>query len=73
MSITSEVNEKTKHGFCQSCDSIFEYQPEDVWFDERGTGYSTRLVRCKHCNKIVILGYLEDNGLDVNNDSRFYE
>ena len=68
-----DVMNATRYGYCKSCDSTFEYQPEDMWVDERGLGYSTSLVRCKNCNKIVILGYKEDIGLDVNNDRRFYE
>lgn len=69
---TMNENKSTKYGYCKSCKSPFEYQPEDMWVDERGLGYSTRLVRCKHCGKIVVLGYIEDYGLDVNADKRFY-
>ena len=67
------INNTKKNGYCKSCDSTFEYQPEDMWFDEQGLGYSTRLTRCPHCNKIIVLGYIEDYGLDVNNDKRFYK
>lgn len=66
------VDNKEKHGHCKSCESEFIYQPEDMWFDDSGLGYSTRLTRCPFCNKIVVLGYIEDYGLDVNNDTRFY-
>ena len=66
------VDSKEKYGHCKSCDSTFKYQPEDMWFDNRGFGYSTRLTRCPFCNKIVVLEYMEDYGLDVNNDKRFY-
>lgn len=66
-------NEVKQFGYCKSCASTFEYQPEDMWFDEQGLGYSTKLVRCSCCNKIVVLGYIEDYGLDVNKDERFYK
>lgn len=65
------LNEKTC-GYCKSCDSTFEYQPGDMWFDEHGLGYSTRLTHCKNCGKIVVLETIEDYGLDVNSDKRFY-
>lgn len=62
------------NGRCQSCDSNFIFKPdEDMWFDEQGYGYSTRLTRCPYCGKIVILGYIHDYGFNVNSDERFYK
>lgn len=63
---------KQNSAICSSCGE-FNIQPEDVWFDEQGSGYGTKLTRCAHCGKIVILGFIEDYGLDVNNDKRYYE
>ena len=58
---------------CIQCGSVDEYPDENFWWDDHGYGYSTKLVRCKHCNKINIVRYQEDFGLDVNNDMRWYE
>ena len=57
---------------CRSCNSSFIFKPDEVWFDEQGYGYSTRLTRCPYCGKIVVLGYIEDYGFNVNSDERFY-
>ena len=43
-----------------------------MW-DESGYGYSTKLVKCPECGQINIIGYVEDDGFDVNYDLRFYE
>ncbi len=68
-SSSSGVNDSA---VCSSCGG-FKVQPESIWFDEQGLGYSTRLTKCPYCGKIIILGYIEDYGLDVNSDSRVYE
>ena len=60
-------------GHCKSCESNFVFKPDETWFDEHGTGYSTKLCRCPYCNKIVALRYIEDYGLDVNSDERYYK
>lgn len=59
------------NAICSSCGE-FEVKPDNVWFDDSGYGYSTRLTKCPHCGKIVILKHIEDYGLDVNFDNRFY-
>lgn len=56
---------------CSQCGEI-KVQPESIYFDEHGYGYSTRITKCPHCGKIIILEYIQDYGLDVNNDERFY-
>lgn len=57
---------------CSSCGEEFEVQPENVRFDEQGYGYSTRITKCPNCGKVVVMGYIEDYGLDINSDKRFY-
>ena len=61
-----------EHKECKKCKTIFSYSPEDVWWDENGTGYSTKLTKCPECGCINIIQYNEDYGLDVNNDRRFF-
>jgi hypothetical protein len=65
------VEEKVKT--CAKCKETFSFIPEDVFWDEHGSGYSTRLVRCSKCGCINVIGHVEDYGTDVNNDMRFYE
>ena len=59
--------------YCKSCKSSFSFKPDEAWFDEKGFGYSTKLVKCKNCGKIVVVKHMEDKGLDVNLDRRFYK
>ena len=67
------LNELSDSAICSSCGG-FKVQPENVWFDEKGYGYSTKLTRCPYCGKIIILGHLEDYGFSMMNyDSRLYE
>ena len=57
---------------CSTCDDSFYYTEDDIWFDEHGFGFSTKLVKCPHCGTIKIIKYYEDENLDINNDERFY-
>lgn len=45
---------------CYHCNHIFRYQPEDTWYDEHGSGYCTKLVKCPECGQIIIIKYLND-------------
>lgn len=58
---------------CKKCDVIFTYTSDEVWWDEKGYGYSTKLVKCPYCGCINVIQYNEDYGNDVNNDERFYK
>jgi hypothetical protein len=58
---------------CLKCKSSFEFEPEDTFWDEHGTGYSTKLVKCTECGCINVVEYIEDYGMNVNQDSRFYK
>ena len=63
---------KHKSAICKNCGG-FKIQPENVWFDEKGFGYSTRLTKCPHCGKIIILEHIEDYGFSkLNTDRRLY-
>lgn len=58
---------------CSSCGE-FEVKHDNIWFDEKGYGYSTKLTKCPHCGRIVILGYKEDYGFSrLNIDERYYK
>lgn len=75
MDIANEVNQEIQqnYGHCKSCKSDFIFKPDEVWYDDKGLGYSTKLTKCPYCGKIVVLDYIEDCGLDVNKDKRFYQ
>ena len=63
---------KKNSATCKSCGG-FKVQPENVWFDEKGFGYSTKLTKCPHCNKIIILKHIEDYNFNkLNTDRRLY-
>lgn len=58
---------------CKKCDTWFEYDQHEVMFDDKGYGYSTKLVKCKHCGCLNVVHYYEDRAMKLNNDSRFYK
>lgn len=64
-----EENIKT----CAKCKETFSFEPEEVFWDERGMGYATKLVRCTECGCINVVKHVEDYGADVNSDLRFYK
>lgn len=57
---------------CKKCSSSIVYDKEDVIWDEKGTGYSTKLVKCPTCGHYHVIGYIEDEALYVNEDERYY-
>ena len=57
---------------CKRCGQSFEYTSEDTYFDNQGFGYSTKLVKCSHCNTPNVIKHHEDKWLDVNNDEKYY-
>lgn len=57
---------------CRKCSDEFEYSNNETFWDESGSCYSTKLVKCPNCGQINIIKYVEDRGLDVNNDPRYY-
>ena len=75
MDVVNEIKQDSNqnYGYCKSCKSDFVFKPDEAWFDEKGLGYSTKLTKCPYCGKIVVLKHLEDKGLNVNLDKRFYE
>ncbi len=57
---------------CRKCKIPFEYSNKDAFWDENGSGYSTKLAICPICGHVNILKYEEDLALNVNNDERYY-
>lgn len=56
---------------CTSCKKRFAYKQTDAIFDENGYGYSTKLVKCKHCGRLNVIRYFEDDSMKLNNDRSF--
>ena len=57
---------------CKRCGESFSYDSKDTYFDDHGYGYSTKLVKCSHCNTPNVIKRHEDKWLDVNNDEKYY-
>lgn len=57
---------------CNVC-GTFYISDEEIHFDERGYGYSTKYCNCPKCGKFIILKHIEDYGFNVNFDNRYYE
>lgn len=58
---------------CKKCKTIFNFDLDDAYWDEKGYGYSTKLVRCKNCGCPNVIKHITDQNLDINNDPRFYK
>lgn len=58
---------------CKKCNESFIYKPEDIWWDDKGFGYSTKLIRCSKCGCINVVEHVEDYGFNkLNTDRRLY-
>jgi len=68
-----EENSEQNYCVCKSCDSYFVFTPDKIKWDEQGYGYSTKLVICPECGCVNVIKYIEDNGLNVNFDDRYYD
>lgn len=44
-------------GVCSHCGSMFEYDHDDINWDETGYLYSTKFIYCKNCQKLIIWEY----------------
>ena len=54
---------------CKRCQRITQVQP---FWDEHGFGYSAKIAICPMCGAYQFVDIVEDRGLDVNNDERYY-
>lgn len=67
-----ELIKSSKHDKkCKKCNSKFTYTDNQSWWDYSGFT-NTKLVKCPDCGCVQPVKY-DERGLDVNNDSRFYE
>lgn len=58
---------------CPKCGEQFKVEPDDIFWDDHGYGYSTKLCKCKHCNAINVIKHEEDYGLSkLNTDKRLF-
>lgn len=67
------MENKEFNKLCTSCKKGFVYKQLDAFIDNNGYGYSTKLVKCKHCGRINIIRYFEDSAMKLNNDRRYYD
>ncbi len=59
---------------CKKCNESFVYESDDIFWDEKGMGYSAKLTKCKHCGCINVIKYIEDYGFGImNTDYRLYD
>jgi len=58
---------------CKKCGEEYKLNKGNTWWDESGYGYSAKLTKCPLCGSISYIKVIEDVGLDVNHDERFYE
>ena len=59
---------------CTKCKEDFVFLPDEIFWDEHGFGYSTKLVHCPYCQQINILKYYEDRAMNkLNNNDWEYE
>ena len=45
---------------CKRCGESFSYDSKDTYFDDHGYGYSTKLVKCSHCNTPNVIKHHEE-------------
>lgn len=58
---------------CVKCKNEFTFDNKDTYFDERGYGYSTKLVKCKVCGCPNVVKYIDDIHLNINYDDWYYK
>ena len=54
------------------CGNKIKHNNKTIKWDENGYGYATKICICNHCGMKNIVKIVEDYGLDVNKDKRFY-
>lgn len=64
-----------KRHLCKKCECTFD--SNEYIYDEHGTGYATKLVKCPECGELVVVEYLEDYAMQVLSpeglDYRYYK
>lgn len=58
---------------CRKCGKKINQQDLVESWNEMGSYYSTKVLCCPHCKKVIaILEYNNETELDINNDMRYY-
>lgn len=71
--MNSEDDSRQNTCTCKKCGSIFKFKPDEIFWDEKGYSYSTKLVRCSECGCINVVEHIEDyNFSKLNTDRRLY-
>lgn len=52
------TNKKLK--ICPKCGQLIKYEEKDTYWDDSGSGYSVKLLKCEHCNTRIVLKYEYD-------------
>ena len=64
---------KKNYCTCKKCKSSFKFKPDETFWDEHGTGYSVKLVKCPVCGCVNVVEHIEDYGFSKQNDDvRWY-
>lgn len=58
---------------CSKCGKIIYYNKNNIFWDEKGYGYSAQLIQCSECGHIIPVCFCEDKSLDINNNKDFYK
>lgn len=45
---------------CSRCDREFTVAEQCTWWDLKGSGYDTKLVRCPLCDQVNIVKYIDE-------------
>lgn len=72
--VVDEISSKEQNNcLCKKCHTNFVFKPDETWWDEKGYGYSTKLVKCKSCGCINVVKHVEDYGFSkLNIDKRYF-
>lgn len=58
---------------CKKCGSQITVTDDVTYWDEKGFGYSTKLINCPICNCPNVIEYIEDKHLNLNIDAWYYK
>ena len=68
-----DLIERENNKKCIKCKQIIRYKDTDIFWDEKGFGYSAKLIKCNICGCINVIKYIQDKSIDLNNDEKYYK